>query len=383
MTTMNAEQLNFFNTSKTVNVRKVIYIKDESGSPVQWQQEDMARELVKGVTCSVWYLRNTVSNDLLYPNKIVAEILGLSPSYIIKLLDNVKNYFSKEAIAITHAAVPVSSYASITNRVKQTLWTKKGIAWLLKVVKPKKKYDTDFYSIFLLEDVQEAVPQENYKVLNKAGKQVGSVQLVSDTRVNNPDPVKEVESILSDVDNNIAILKKKLLAAVEECEILKQQLQQKQVAVQSWQSDTPASLQFYINKIGIWDDVFNLTKAGLLNSDQVFSLFSTSWLDETGRPVTHPRFNKILRYAFHTAHSTHEAPTLKYSAIRSNFSVVCHVVCPKWDKPKASKGVFVDVSNPAYKTSALKHVRPQVRYSFKGIEWLRKNWTSMLLAVKA
>ena len=362
MNTTTEKQLNLPINTTVKNKNNCIYAKCPARKEYyRWDLVRLPSTFDKFSSNPLFCFRDESNGYVLYPNITVAAVLGVDPSTAAKYS---RKYFnSRPGLIITHAAVPVSSNSNIRNR--QSLWTVNAIRLLMNS-NPKFK-DTRYDEVYSL-------------IYSHSGAQMEMPAPVAQTHV---DDAAEINNIMTSVAENLATLKSKLVSAVEEKEALKKKLKNSEAVVQSWRDDTPKSLQTYVNKTGEWDDVFNLTKAGLLNTEQVLSLFSGSWLDENGTLVTKARFQKILRHAFHTPHSTHESPTLKHSAIMANYSVVCHVVCPKWEKPKVSKGAAADAANPAYKANALKHVRPQVRYSFKGIEWLRNNWTRLLSAVKA
>lgn len=371
MNTHTEKQLNLPINTAVKNKNNCIYAK----CPVRkeyykWDLVRLPSRFDKFSSNPLFCFRDESNGYVLYPNITVAAVLGVDPSTAAKYSRKCKKYYSDHSeFIVNHASVPVASNSNIRN--KQTLWTIDAIRFVMSVNTKFRgtRYDELYYMLACPFGDKLA---ETEKVSEPAP--------VAQTHVDDAD---EINNIMTSVAENLATLKSKLVSAVEEKEALKKKLKNSEAVVQSWRDDTPKSLQTYVNKTGEWDDVFNLTKAGLLNTEQVLSLFSGSWLDENGTLVTKARFQKILRHAFHTPHSTHESPTLKHSAIMANYSVVCHVVCPKWEKPKVSKGAAADAANPAYKANELKHVRPQVRYSFKGIEWLRNNWTRLLSAVKA
>jgi hypothetical protein len=125
--------------------------------------------------------------------------------------------------------------------------------------------------------------------------------------------------------------------------------------------------------------VDHLTRTGFLNSDQVYSLFSDFWIDPTtSRLIKKAKFQEILRTVFHLRNSTHRAPILKTEMIRDNMSIVTQVTCKKQPNPVDAQGNKLELDNPAYTSNSKKCVRFQVRYTAKGIDYLKKNWYTLL-----
>jgi hypothetical protein len=125
-----------------------------------------------------------------------------------------------------------------------------------------------------------------------------------------------------------------------------------------------------------------LTRMGLLNSDQIYSLFSDSWLDKsTSELIQKDKFQDLLRQIFHLKHSSHRTPMLKAEMIRDNMAVVCQVFCKKKPNPTDDYGNKLELDNPAYTSNSDPCVRFQVRYTAKAIDYLRNNWYMLLDSV--
>lgn len=135
------------------------------------------------------------------------------------------------------------------------------------------------------------------------------------------------------------------------------------------------SLNQYLSRLKGFGKVDEMTRMGLLNSDQLFSLFHEFWTDPTtGKLVTKEKFQNILKRAFHIPNSSHRTPLLSADAVRSNLAVVCRVKCSKKPNPKDSKGNILEKDNPAYLSSKEPCVRFQARYTSKAVDLLRVNW---------
>lgn len=332
------------NTNTTSNIGCRIFYTDSFGYQTILEQVKAPNDPTQ------WFFKDQ-QGTIYYTNLNVAEKLGINPSTLNKYYWRYWNQMMNKPLALPalyHPAVPtLFSSSGNVKKVKQLLWSQQAVEWLTDIVAENKS------------------------------KQTKKQRPVSKVKAD-----KTVDKIIETVVEGVHTLNRRMSEIKEENNKLKTKLNDVMVSHKDWSSSSPDSLKHYVNKLGIWDDVNNLTKSGLLNSDQVLSLFSSYWLDEKGKLVGKARFQRILRAAFHLPASTHEAPTLRSQAVRDNLSVVCHVVCPKWDNPVDSKGAVQKADNPAYKVDKQnKHVRPQVRYSFKGVDWLRKNWTSMLKQV--
>jgi hypothetical protein len=124
-----------------------------------------------------------------------------------------------------------------------------------------------------------------------------------------------------------------------------------------------------------------LTRMGLLNSGQVYSLFFDSWIDpDTGVLIQKDKFQNVLRHVFHLKHSSHRTPLLKTDAVREHMAVICQVLCKKKPNPTDDLGNKLELDNPAYSFSKEPCVRFQVRYTSKAIDHLKKNWYKLLEA---
>jgi hypothetical protein len=118
---------------------------------------------------------------------------------------------------------------------------------------------------------------------------------------------------------------------------------------------------------------------GLLNSDQLYSLFSDSWIDPSNNKlIKKDKFQDLLRDVFHIEHSNHRTPMLKAKVIRDNMAVVCQVLCKKKPNPTDDHGNKLELDNPAYISSTEPCVRFQTRYTAKAIDHLKNNWYKLL-----
>lgn len=143
--------------------------------------------------------------------------------------------------------------------------------------------------------------------------------------------------------------------------------------------DKRESLHQYVARTGVVKRVENLTKLGLLNSDQLYSLFSDFWIDpKTQKLINKAFFLKVLRHAFHLPNSDHTTPILKAAMVRDNVAVVCKVACKKLPNPVNILGEIQEVDNPAYTSSKEPCVRFQVRYTSKAVDYLKDNWYNLL-----
>lgn len=143
---------------------------------------------------------------------------------------------------------------------------------------------------------------------------------------------------------------------------------------------TKETLSDYLSRVSQQHTkVDHLTRMGLLNSDQVYSLFSDFWIDPTtSKLIQKAKFQDILRDVFHLKNSTHRTPILKSEMIRNDLSVVRQVTCKKKPNPVDAKGNKLDLDNPAYTSNSKKCIRFQARYTAKGIDYLKKNWYTLL-----
>lgn len=143
---------------------------------------------------------------------------------------------------------------------------------------------------------------------------------------------------------------------------------------------TSETLNEYLSRVSQKNNkVDHLTRMGLLNSDQVYSLFSDFWVDpNTCKLVKKSEFQEILRNVFHLKNSTHRTPILKAEMMRNNMAVVRQVTCKKKPNPVDAAGNKLDLDNPAYTSNGKQCIRFQVRYLSKGIDYLKDNWYKLL-----
>lgn len=137
---------------------------------------------------------------------------------------------------------------------------------------------------------------------------------------------------------------------------------------------THISLGQYLSTKGNPNKAEQLTRLGLINSDQVYGLFSEFWKDNDGKLINKGKFQDILRAEFHTINTTHRTPCLKSEVLRENLAIVCQVYCKKKPNPKDTAGNIMEEDNPAYTASSQPCVRFQARYTSKAIDYLRANW---------
>lgn len=143
---------------------------------------------------------------------------------------------------------------------------------------------------------------------------------------------------------------------------------------------TAETLNEYLSRVSQKNNkVDHLTRMGLLNSEQVYSLFSDFWVDpNTCKLVKKSEFQEILRKVFHLKNSTHRTPILKAEMMRNNMAVVRQVTCKKKPNPVDAEGNKLDLDNPAYTSNGKQCIRFQVRYLSKGIDYLKDNWYKLL-----
>jgi len=134
------------------------------------------------------------------------------------------------------------------------------------------------------------------------------------------------------------------------------------------------SMNQYLASNGTPQKADQLTKIGLLNSDQVYSLFSEFWKQDNGKIISKDKFQAILRKVFHSSNSTHRTPVLKANMLMDNMAIVCQVFCKKKPNPRDTSGNILEADNPAYSASPEPCVRFQTRYTSKAIDYLRVHW---------
>lgn len=150
------------------------------------------------------------------------------------------------------------------------------------------------------------------------------------------------------------------------------------------QLDVPESLARYMARVGPFEDVNDLTKKGLLNSDQMFSLFSRHWKSESGVLIAKPKFQALLRKVFLLQNSTHRAPVLRAEPARDNYVTITSVKCKKLPNPIDPESLQVlEPENPAFMLSPEPCIRFQVRYTSKAVDFMKKNWKELLSRSKS
>jgi Rha family phage regulatory protein len=124
-----------------------------------------------------------------------------------------------------------------------------------------------------------------------------------------------------------------------------------------------------------------LTDVGLLHRGDVFRLFAESWQDPTtGELVKMPIWQKFVQQMFFIKNSKDDKPRLKvHEALRAMKAGVFIVKVPTTSASEAtteeSSVINTQPPRPAFNTTAVDYdLRPSVRLSAAGIEYLMKQW---------
>lgn len=363
---------------------------------------------------NVWYFTNdaeqkhTIVPNWLMSNSCLSILLGVYSKTLSKY-----NTSAINAVKYTDAPAGFFNATASTKQEKfrncirtpQTMWTLAGVSYILKNVNSPRS--SKFISSFIKwidsqaviyehsecnnaevknEEVQDEFPfivsadrdvakkAANYiaQIINQWQKEciLNSSLVLSNNKLKIK--VKELEDKIIELENKIKVSKsvKAAVATVKE----------------KYDTDTTDSLSKFISRLGVVKNVDDLTKAGLLNSDQMFSIFNEKWKSpKTGKLIHKNEFQAVIRGVFHTPNSTHAAPVIVAEALRNNYAAVCRVACKKQPNPVDVNGNILHIDNPAYTSNEHPCIRLQPRYTSKAVEYLTKNWEKLVkkhLAIK-
>jgi hypothetical protein len=342
-------------------------------------------------------------------NKCLGVLLGVNSK-------NLAKYNTSAVNAVMHFDAPAGFFNVSTttkhdklknsSRTTQTMWTLSGVAYILQniksrrsnefietfikwiedqadiydkpiednIIKPKQELSQEEFPFIEQADRDAAKKAANYinQIINQWQKEciLNSSLVLSNNKLKIK--VKELEDKIIELENKIKGSKpvKAVAAAVKE----------------KYDTDTTDSLSKFISRLGVVKNVDDLTKAGLLNSDQMFSIFNEKWKSpKTGKLIHKNEFQAVIRGVFHTPNSTHAAPVIVTEALRNNYAAICRVACKKQPNPVDENGNILHIDNPAYTSNEHPCIRLQPRYTSKAIEYLTKNWEKLVkkhLAIK-
>lgn len=358
-----------------------------------------------------WFLADEAKNKVaesqfLINNANLAKVLGISRKTLSEHaqgLDREKCYYHSDCPSYFHYSV-TSKKPAIRN--KQLMWTLSGLYYLLfnknlRIHKERKsqvmywysqmsaRYGVGTQAVEFKEDpiTQPVVPiapivspKAEAATETKETMKINAIKYVSDII----DQLWEERNARRALEAEVADLKSRLQFITVPTSVNKQpstaNLDSIKAALKSRiKFDQTESLARFISRLGTFRHGEDLTKMGLLNSDQVYGLFSDFWIDPvTNLLIAKEKFQAILRSVFHLTNSDHRTPLLKAKAIRHNYAVVCQVQCKKLPNPRGPKGEILEKDNPAYLASKEPCVRFQARYTSKAVEYLRTNWSRLL-----
>jgi hypothetical protein len=355
---------------------------------------------------SIWYLVSEAKlADIGQPkwlitNSTLATILAVSANNLASYSKIAsKNHFVYHDDAPTHFIV---DDGKPTRRTRQLLWTLEGIKFILTVsgIRLNTSFKGDMLEwVQYLSDTFDKKDLPVTQVVASISKpkepiQENTITSVVDAQNNIIEAVRYVTNIVDqlwlernkrrELENEVTSLRAqidKLVNSTADSSTPKdsEPIQIRKVESTKFDS-TKESLSQYVSRKGKKHHrAEQLTRMGLLNSDQIYSLFSDSWIHpSTGKLINKDKFQVLLRNVFHLQHSTHRTPMLKSEMIRDNMAIVCQVVCKKKPNPTDDHGNKLDLDNPAYLSSSEPCVRFQTRYTSKAIDYLRNNWYKLL-----
>lgn len=102
-----------------------------------------------------------------------------------------------------------------------------------------------------------------------------------------------------------------------------------------------------------------LTKEGWLTSEYLYRWYFDSWKNSKGKLIPLNKFYEILRQVFQTTTSRREAPKIKAEFLRNGAVRLFSVAVPKKPNTQAK-------------------YRPQIRYSAKAVEVLKRRWSKLI-----
>lgn len=358
-----------------------------------------------------WFLADEAKNKVaesqfLITNSNLAKVLGMSRKTLSEYaqgLNREKCYYHSDCPSYFHYSV-TSKRPAIRN--KQLMWTLSGLYYLLfnknlRIHKERKSQVMSWYSqmsarygdstqaVEVKEDsiaqpvapvVSVASPKVEATTETKETMKISALKYVSDII----DQLWEERNARRALEAEVADLKARLQFITVPTSVSKQHANVTLDSIKAAMTsrikfDQTESLSRFVSRLGTFRHGEDLTKMGLLNSDQVYGLFSDFWVDPvTNLLIAKEKFQAILRSVFHLTHSDHRTPLLKAKAIRHNYAVVCQVQCKKLPNPRGPKGEILEKDNPAYLASKEPCVRFQTRYTSKAVEYLRTNWSRLL-----
>ena len=351
---------------------------------------------------SIWYLVSEAKlADIGQPkwlitNSTLANILAVSANNLASYSKIAsKNHFVYHDDAPTHFIV---DDGKPTRRTRQLLWTLEGIKFILTVsgIRLNTSFKGDMLEwVQYLSDTFDKKDLPVTQVVASISKpkepiQENKITSVVDAQNNIIEAVRYVTNIVDqlwlernkrrELEEEVAALRDRL-SPVNTAMVNKSALKEpKHIQIHKVDNSrfdfAKESLSQYVSRKGKKHHrAEQLTRMGLLNSDQIYSLFSDSWIDlSTGKLINKDKFQELLRKVFHLKHSTHRTPMLKSEMIRDNMAVVCQVLCKKKPNPVDDHGNKLELDNPAYLSSPEPCVRFQTRYTSKAIDYLRNNW---------
>jgi hypothetical protein len=369
---------------------------------IYWKQFNIGKGHCGANRQGVWYfasearLADVGQPKWLITNSNLASLLYVSSSNLAKYV-----VLANDKQAVYHDDAPthfIVDEGKPIKRTRQLLWTIEGVNFILDKsgIRIGGVIKADIRTWIA---AQSAVYGDNYRAVSLIDKPIAAPKVkpkennitsVVDARQNIIDAVHYITNIIDqlwlernkrrELEDEVANLRSQIdrvsNAPVDSC-VLKESKQIQIHKVNGSRFDfAKESLSQYVSRNGKKHHrAEQLTRMGLLNSDQIYSLFSDSWIDSsTGKLINKDKFQEVLRKVFHLKHSTHRTPMLKSEMIRDDMAIVCQVFCKKKPNPVADNGDVLEVDNPAYLSSPEPCVRFQTRYTSKGIDYLKNNW---------
>lgn len=354
----------------------------------------------------IWYLHN-YTGAWCIPNGMLAKLLNVKEAFLRKLGE--KHHKGGLHFSAPSTFFNADSTSTKRRRVnKLYMWAATDVQWLLD-----NRYIRDAdalrailetYPAFSFLKKQETTPPARVVVGESSPAPASPVQL------DLPEPAPlNLESLATSITGSALAIHKEAAALeakafstrAEVISLRKENLALRTqlaaltsakaaTSVQQLGSSKPQpgfnmedidSLNKYLSKVGTYDFVEDLVKAGLFNVSEIYSMNSAVWTDpRTGTLVNKCKFQEILRTVFHTAHSSKGAPSLRSRVMRENYAAVCKVRCAKVPNKLDEQGQPTEKDNPAYTSNTDPCIRHQVRYTSKAIEYLRANWSLLISA---
>lgn len=369
---------------------------------IYWKQFNIGKGHCGANRQGVWYfasearLADAGQPKWLITNSNLASLLYVSSSNLAKYA-----VLANDKQAVYHDDAPthfIVDEGKPIKRTRQLLWTIEGVNFILNK-SGIRIGDVIKADIRTWLAAQATVYGDNYRAVSLIDKPIAAPKVkpkenniisVVDARQNIVDAVHYITNIVDqlwlernkrrELEEEVAALRDRL-SPVNTAMVNKSALKEpKHIQIHKVDNSrfdfAKESLSQYVSRKGKKHHrAEQLTRMGLLNSDQIYSLFSDSWIDlSTGKLINKDKFQELLRKVFHLKHSTHRTPMLKSEMIRDNMAVVCQVLCKKKPNPVDDHGNKLELDNPAYLSSPEPCVRFQTRYTSKAIDYLRNNW---------